>query len=172
MPDERASTPRPGDGARFQHSRPPFRPGPRPDYSSGPVHTLRIRDGEREVEVSGSAIFVRQMLDDLPGLLARLRGEGSSRPAAIRMPAPPNAEPAPASPRLEAAAVPHHNGASLEKRVLDVLRHAERPLAVAAIRKRLGSDVTPQQVRRVLERAGSQVSASGDRPASYRIARR
>ena len=42
------------------------------------------------MEVSGSAIFVRQVLDDLPALWARLHGDPSARPAAIRMPPPPD----------------------------------------------------------------------------------
>jgi hypothetical protein len=50
---------------------------------------VRLQDGDRLVEVSGSAPFVRQVLDDLPSLWARLRGEGSPRPASIRMPRPP-----------------------------------------------------------------------------------
>jgi len=56
-----------------------------------PVHTVRIREGEREVEVSGTADFVRHTLDDLPGLLARFHGEAAapSRPASISMPPPP-----------------------------------------------------------------------------------
>ena len=126
--------------------------------------------------MSGSAIFVRQVLDDLPGLLTRLQGEGSSRPAAIRMPAAPivvtESVPSPPAVPAPAAGPVHHNGASLEDQVMNVLRNAERPLAVAAIRKRLGSDVSPQQVRRILERAGKRVTVTGDRPASYRIARR
>jgi len=31
--------------------------------SAPPVHTVRVRDGDREIEVSGSAVFVRQVLD-------------------------------------------------------------------------------------------------------------
>jgi hypothetical protein len=50
---------------------------------------VRLRDGDREIEVSGSAVFIRQVLDDLPALWARLRGETAPRPAAIRMPQPP-----------------------------------------------------------------------------------
>ena len=50
-------------------------------------HSLRLRDGEREIEVSGSAAFVRQVLDDLPAMWARLHGEGSTRPARIDLPA-------------------------------------------------------------------------------------
>ena len=50
-------------------------------------HSLRLRDGEREIEVSGSAAFVRQVLDDLPAMWGRLHGEGSTRPARIDLPA-------------------------------------------------------------------------------------
>jgi hypothetical protein len=53
------------------------------------MHTLRLRDGEREIEVSGSAAFIRQMLDDIPALWARLEGAVPPQPASIRMPEPP-----------------------------------------------------------------------------------
>ncbi len=72
---------------------------------------------------------------------------------------------------LETPEAPQRNG-SIEDRVLAILRESRRPLAVAAIRKRLGTDVTPQQVRRVLERAGKRVTASGQRPATYRLSDR
>src|SRR5580698_2511128 len=76
-------------------SRPPFRPAPRVEVPAAPMsHSLRLRDGEREIEVSGSAAFVRQVLDDLPAMWSRLHGEGSTRPARIDLPA-----------RAEAAAV-------------------------------------------------------------------
>jgi hypothetical protein len=140
---------------------------------------VRIRDGDREIEVSGNPAFVRQVLDDLPVLMARLRGEAPGR-SAISMPAP---RPAAQQPVVEAstdtplpapAAVPangngHHGEASLEDRVLEVLRSSSRPLAVSAIRERLDSDVTGQQVRRMLERAGDRVTTSSDRPATYSL---
>ncbi len=81
-------------------SRPPFRPAPRVEVPAAPMsHSLRLRDGEREIEVSGSAAFVRQVLDDLPAMWGRLHGEGSTRPARIDLPArteasAPAAEPA------------------------------------------------------------------------------
>jgi phenylalanyl-tRNA synthetase beta subunit len=53
--------------------------------------------------------------------------------------------------------------------VLAALRASAHPLAVAGIRDRLGSEVTGQQVRRILERAGSKVVASGERPIRYRL---
>ena len=69
-------------------SRPPFRPAPRVEVPAAPMsHSLRLRDGEREIEVSGSAAFVRQVLDDLPAMWGRLHGEGSTRPARIDLPA-------------------------------------------------------------------------------------
>ena len=69
-------------------SRPPFRPAPRVEVPAAPMsHSLRLRDGEREIEVSGSAAFVRQVLDDLPAMWTRLHGEGSTRPARIDLPA-------------------------------------------------------------------------------------
>jgi hypothetical protein len=160
-----------------------------------PDHRVRIRDGEREVEVSGNPAFVRQVLDDLPSLMARLRGVAPGR-TAISMPAPPEldhglgeprspqpsgvtdltpaaappGQPAPnggggANGRRSAANVP-----SLEERVFEVLRGSGRPLAVAAIRQRLdGADVTGQQVRRLLERAGPRVVMSAERPATYSL---
>lgn len=54
------------------------------------LHTVRVRDGEREIEVSGSAVFVRQVLDDLHNVWAQLKGEPPARPASIRMPEPPS----------------------------------------------------------------------------------
>ena len=140
-----------------------------------------MRDGEREIEVSGAAPFVRQVLDDLPVLLARLRGEAPPTPAAIRMPQPSPEAARAAPPAVEASAVaavapspppdaaPDGNGAELEARVLAALRSSTHPLAVAGIRNRLGLDVTGQQVRRILERAGSKVVATGDRPIRYRM---
>ncbi|MBV8194114.1 MAG: hypothetical protein JOY80_01155 [Candidatus Dormibacteraeota bacterium] len=89
MPDHR---PRPRahqeDRGPAQPPR-PFRPGPRPDFTPL-LHTLRLRNGEREIEVSGSAGFIRQMLDDLPDLWARLEGRAPSQPASIRMPRSPS----------------------------------------------------------------------------------
>ena len=134
---------------------------------------MRLRDGDREIEVSGSAPFVRQVLDDLPALLAKLRGDASPRPAAIRMPSATENPPLEVvgSP-VEAALPPAESNGSMEDRILAILREARRPLAVAAIRKRLGPQVTPQQVRRVLERAGDRVAVTGQRPATYRLAER
>ena len=121
--------------------------------------------------MSGSPPFVRQVLDDLPGLLAKLRGETAFQPAAIRMPQPAAIAPTssvPDGPQPRVMEEPHRNG-SIDERVVSILRESRRPLAVAAIRKRLGSDVTPQQVRRALERAGDRISATDQRPATYRI---
>jgi hypothetical protein len=127
--------------------------------------------------VSGTPIFVRQVLDDLPTLLARLRGETPPTPAAIRMPAPsppqsldvppPAPEvPGPASIADEAA---DGNGTSLEARVLAALRSSAHPLPVVGIRDRLGPGISGQQVRRILERAGAKVVASDERPIRYRL---
>jgi hypothetical protein len=79
-------------GPRDSGPRPPFTPRPLPPPAE-PLHTVRIREGEREVEVSGTADFVRHTLDDLPSLLARFHGEAAapSRPASISMPPPPRA---------------------------------------------------------------------------------
>src|SRR5579864_5250746 len=93
MPDERPPRHvRPADRPNFQSPRPPFRPGPRPDQAPPPLHSVRLRDGEREIEVSGSPAFVRQVLDDLQSIWAQLRGEPPRQPASIRMPAPPERE--------------------------------------------------------------------------------
>jgi transglutaminase-like putative cysteine protease len=151
-------------------------------------HSLRLRDGEREIEVSGSAAFVRQVLDDLPAMWTRLHGEGSTRPARIDLPAHAEA-PAPALPehvnrvpesapepaRTVAAAPASSNGkhtttrSTPDDKVLAVLKDSTRPLAVAAIRKRLGGSFTPQQVRRILERNAPKVSVTDERPATYRL---
>jgi hypothetical protein len=139
---------------------------------------VRLRDGDREVEVSGSAGFVRQVLDDLPALLARMRQEPAARHAAISMPPPPAA---PAPPAEAAAPTPvdagtvtpaangHAPGEDLTARVLGILRRAGRPIGIAEIRRRLAEDVSGQQVRRVLERASDQVVNTGGRPAEYRL---
>jgi hypothetical protein len=158
------------------------------------AHSLRLRDGEREIEVSGSAAFVRQVLDDLPAMWARLHGEGAARPGRIDLPAPrqqdqpavaaiashaaapaPVDEPAAAPVSNGRHAAPASNGKRVAERgtpddkVLAVLKGSTRPLAVAAIRKRLGGSFTPQQVRRILERNGPKVSVTDDRPATYRL---
>jgi hypothetical protein len=155
-------------------------------------HSLRLRDGDREIEVSGSAAFVRQVLDDLPAMWNRLHGEGSTRPARIDLPAHTEApapvvaehvnrvpESAPEPTRSVAPAAVAHAAASNGKhtttrstpddKVLAVLKESTRPLAVAAIRKRLGGSFTPQQVRRILERNAPKVTVTDERPATYRI---
>jgi hypothetical protein len=159
------------------------------------AHSLRLRDGEREIEVSGSAAFVRQVLDDLPAMWARLHGEGAPRSGRIDLPAPrqqervaPEATVAAHSAAPEPVdlptdkpvsngrhAAPAANGkraadrGTPDDKVLAVLKTSTRPLAVAAIRKRLGSSFTPQQVRRILERNGPRVAVTDDRPATYRL---
>jgi hypothetical protein len=211
MPDDRPYQGRPSDRPQFagprqgfsgprpafnNDSRPPFRPAPRVEVPAAPMaHSLRLRDGEREIEVSGSAAFVRQVLDDLPAMWARLHGEGAPRSGRIDLPAPRQQD----RPAAEAAAVSHpaasepveapakepvtngthpapaSNGKRAAERgtpddkVLAVLKSSTRPLAVAAIRKRLGGSFTPQQVRRILERNGPKVSVTDDRPATYRL---
>ena len=75
---------RPGFVAPRPFVRTPTRGGEMPP----PDHSVRIRDGEREIEVRGNPAFVRQVLDDLPSLMARLRGEAPGR-TTISMPAPP-----------------------------------------------------------------------------------
>jgi len=158
-------------------------------------HSLRLRDGEREIEVSGSAAFVRQVLDDLPAMWARLHGDGAPRSGRIDLPAPrqqdrPAPEPAIAARPATAEPVeapvhepvsngrhsaPATNGkrpaerGTPDDKVLAVLKSSTRPLAVAAIRKRLGGSFTPQQVRRILERNAPKVSVTDDRPATYRL---
>jgi hypothetical protein len=173
MAEERGGTQRPHRTDRPPFGGPrPFRPPPRQD-TAPLVHTFRLREGDREIEVSGSAVFVRQALDDLPILLSKLRGEEAPRSASIRMPPPGGGAALPASRAEQATPARRFAGnGSVEERILAVLREADRPLAVAAIRKRLGSDVTPQQVRRAIERASDRISTSRDRPATYRIAER
>ena len=174
-------------------SRPPFRPAPRVEVPAAPMsHSLRLRDGDREIEVSGSAAFVRQVLDDLPAMWTRLHGEGSTRPARIDLPAHaeapapvvaehvnrvPESAPAPARTAAPAAVAPAaaSNGkhtstrSTPDDKVLAVLKESTRPLAVAAIRKRLGGSFTPQQVRRILERNAPKVTVTDERPATYRL---
>jgi hypothetical protein len=170
-------------------SRPPFRPAPRVEVPAAPMsHSLRLRDGEREIEVSGSAAFVRQVLDDLPAMWGRLHGEGSTRPARIDLPArteavaaapepanhhaPEEDAPAPvkaAAPAAAAASNGKTTRSTPDDKVLAVLKESTRPLAVAAIRKRLGGSFTPQQVRRILERNAPKVSVTDERPATYRL---
>jgi hypothetical protein len=163
-----------------------------------PLHTVRLRDGEHEVEVSGTPEFVRQTLDDLPALLARFRGEAvpHTRPASIALPPPPrNPGPAPAPaddedeeddeeepeapakpPRAERngrtdgnGRVRHKAGASLEDRVFHVLGKTDHPLSVASIRKQLGGAESGQQIRRILERAADRVYSTDERPAAYAL---
>jgi hypothetical protein len=173
-------------------SRPPFRPAPRVEVPAAPMsHSLRLRDGDREIEVSGSAAFVRQVLDDLPAMWTRLHGEGSARPARIDLPGRSEAAHPPATsvpvaveqpsyvpesaPQPKRAPAVVSNGkhtttrSTPDDKVLAILKESTRPLAVAAIRKRLGATFTPQQVRRILERNAPKVSVTDDRPATYRL---
>jgi hypothetical protein len=60
-------------------------------------------------------------------------------------------------------------GGALERQVFEVLRGSTRPLAISAIRERIDSQPTGQEVRRLLERAGDRVSRSADRPATYSL---
>ena len=173
MIDERRPRgPGPGPGPDRFGDRGGFRdrggpPPPRP-FGGASQHTLRLREGDRELEVSGSPEFVRQTLNDLPVLLARLRGEAAPR-ASISLPPPPapvaaaSAPPPPAAPAAPPAAE-----ADIESEVLAVLRGSRSPLTVAEIRKRLDGSPSGQLVRRTLER-NSAVTASMDRPARYRI---
>jgi hypothetical protein len=187
------------DRPGFAPQRPFVRPPTRGGDMAPPEHVVRLRDGDREIEVSGNPAFVRQVLDDLPALMARLRGEAGGR-TTISMPAPP--APVATSPDSTAAVVGDElasaatvvadrpggvargsrNGArkelrgdvasasNLEERVFGVLRSSDRPLAIAAIRQRLdGPEATGQQVRRLLERAGPRVTVSADRPATYSL---
>jgi hypothetical protein len=179
---------RPGFAPQRPFVRSPTRGGDLPP----PDHSVRIRDGDREIEVSGNPAFVRQVLDDLPTLMARLRGEVPGR-STTSMPPPPAQPVAPAIAPDDRGASglstespapvtqSSRNGAhvkraakdvssSLEDRVFQVLRGSGRPLAIAAIRQRLdGPEVTGQQVRRLLERAGPRVTVSSDRPATYSL---
>jgi len=164
------------DRGGFVPHRPAFAPRPGPPAGAAEhVHSLRLRDGDREIEVSGSAAFVRQALDDLPVLLARLRGERHPiGPASISLPRPPVHGLAAAAESLDEE-VPLHGGngdgslRSPEEQVLAVLREAKGPLGIADIRQRLADRVSGQQVRRILERAADRVTSVGGRPALYRL---
>jgi hypothetical protein len=50
---------------------------------------LRVRDGDREIEVSGSPAFIRQVLADLHTIWAQLHGAAPPKHPSIRMPEPP-----------------------------------------------------------------------------------
>lgn len=79
-------------GPRDRGGFPPRREGfvPRgPTLPPEPVHAVRLREGDREVEISGSAAFVQATLQDLPQLLSRLRGETRAPQSAISLPQPP-----------------------------------------------------------------------------------
>jgi hypothetical protein len=195
---ERGDRPPPSDRPGFGAPRPFVRTPTRGGDLPPPDHRVRLRDGDREIEVTGNPAFVRQVLDDLPALMARLRGEAPGR-TAISMPAPPTAQavvtvlttddgppaatledqpkmPAPAAPAVPTggrngtrrAAVAGGAG-DLERQVFEVLRGSTRPLAISAIRERIDSQPTGQEVRRLLERAGDRVSRSADRPATYSL---
>jgi len=152
---------------------------------------VRLREGDREAEVHGSPVFIRQTLDDLPALFARLRGEAPApaRPQSISMPRPPHVEPAseldhehideldaddeepepPAPTRRRERHVASNGRGSLEDRVFGALQRADHPLSVAAIRKLVGGETTGQQIRRILERASDRVVATSERPAAYAL---
>jgi hypothetical protein len=157
---------------------------------------VRLRDGAREVEVTGSPAFIRQTIDDLPALFARMMAASVATPASISIPA---AHPAPtardeggdigvagrAEPsarsgsnggsdrRREQPAPPQTRGSeppngSPEERVFAVLRSSGRALTVASIRAELNDGLSGQQVRRILERSG-QVIAGDEKPSRYRL---
>jgi hypothetical protein len=128
------------------------------------------------------------VLDDLPAMWTRLHGEGSTRPARIDLPAHVETPAAPVvaehvsrvpesapEPVRTAATAAASNGkhtttrSTPDDKVLAVLKESTRPLAVAAIRKRLGGTFTPQQVRRILERNAPKVTVTDERPATYRL---
>ena len=143
----------------------------------------------------GTPAFIRQTLEDLPSLFARLAGTPAPTPPGISIPAPSarnavestfgvtaadadveSAAPATRAARSERPDV--KNGASavvstnetddLERDVFAVLRRSKRPLKVADIRAQLDSDASGQQVRRILERS-DRVTSTDDKPAGYRL---
>ena len=183
-----------GDRPGGPSARPPFSPrppfaGPQRPADAGPVGggpsggRIRLRDGDREVEVHGTPAFIRQTLEDLPQLFARLTGTPAPTPAAISIPASPprngvestfgvtaadaDVESAPATPRPARVAVAQDSD-ELERNVFAVLRRSKRPLKVADIRAQLDGDATGQQVRRILERS-DRVTSNSDKPAGYRL---
>ena len=123
-PGRPAWTPRPGGapGPRpggFQPPRPGgFTPGPRPGgFTPAPTPftpsrpaggdetlSVRLREGDREVEISGSPAVCRQLLEDLPALFGRLRGERTRVPAITLPPPSPAAASTVAAPEPEDAA--------------------------------------------------------------------
>ena len=135
----------------------------------------------------GSPGFCRQLLDDLPTLFARLRGEGGRASAvALPVPQPPAAASPPAGPPSDRVPTPSEFGASspraangrasladdsaaaLDEAVMNVLRSARRPITIAELRRRLPDSVSGQAVRRALERAADRVVNVGGKPAAYR----
>jgi hypothetical protein len=105
-------------GPRDRGSFSPRREGfvPRgPTVPPEPVHAVRLREGDREVEISGSAAFVQATLQDLPQLLSRLRGEARGSQPGISLPQPPGGRVVdpPASPPTSPGAPATPSGSSL-----------------------------------------------------------
>jgi hypothetical protein len=146
-----------------------------------------VRDGEREAEVTGTPEFIRQTLEELPTLLARLRGESvaPSRPASISLPPPPGAESTDdaadeqAQPRVRrhgAAREERHTGSADDADLDDGGGDDDEPRAAAAGSARPrkservrhhaatnGHNSLESRVFRVLERAEHPLSVSAIR---------
>src|SRR5579884_1615762 len=166
----------PGHGGppRDAGPRPPFVPRPPfPPREATPLHTVRLREGDREAEISGSAEFVRQTLDDLPALFARLRGETPphARPASISMPAPPHeahdlhdaadlADDEPPEPEEAAPAPPPVQPAARTERANGRVRHARN--GKASLEDRVFDVLTraehPLSVARIRQQLGGAES--------------
>lgn len=83
---------RPPYGSGFSRPDSQARPfTPRPPVLAAPPETssIRLRDGDREVEVHGTSAFCRQIIDELPLLLDRLRTAPGTA-ASIALPSPPS----------------------------------------------------------------------------------
>ncbi len=138
--------------------RPPFR-GPIPNARPAQDHTppmtsVRLKDGDREIEVSGGPGFVRQILDELPVLLARLRGDPAPTPASIRMPSPvpqPTVANAPA-----AASVPEAPPASAPTRRVPRDQTPLRPHRAPWSRERRRPTTTPRSRSRCWRRCAAR----------------
>lgn len=166
--------------------------GARPQPASSPeaAASIRVRDGDREVEVHGSPTFCRQVVDELPALLARIRAEAGGTPAAIALPPHPGNGASHHGPDNVRAAAPAARVAAstgaaatdadadadeddavtdLDEAVLAVVAGAGRPITIAEVRRRLPETTSGQQVRRILERAADRVVNSGGKPAAYRL---
>ena len=119
-------------------------------------------DGDDHVECDGEHV-TRDEHDDVA---ARCDTEHVNR---VPESAPEPARTAAPAPSVASTGKHTTTRSTPDDKVLAVLKESTRPLAVAAIRKRLGGSFTPQQVRRILERNAPKVTVTDERPATYRL---